>query len=79
MALTAEQQAQLEALQAEASKPPHRTREGVAGVLHALIETVAGVVAHRSPEDWAQMAETVEQELGTPPKDDDAGDASKGS
>jgi hypothetical protein len=66
MPLTPEQQAQLEALQAAAVAPPHRTRTGVAGVLHALIETVSGAVAHRSPDEWLSMAETVEDALGTP-------------
>lgn len=76
MALTREQRAQLEALQAAENAPPHRTREGIAGVLHALIESARGAVPHRSPEEWDAMAETVEDEHGTPESGDEpaAGD-----
>jgi hypothetical protein len=80
MALTPEQQAQLEALQAAADAPPHRTRDGLAGVLHALIESVSGLVPHRSPQQWLELAETVEQAVGTPPESGEqpAGDQAAG-
>lgn len=64
MPLTPEQQAQLAALQAEQDAPPHRTREGLAGVLHSLLESVSGLVPHRSPEQWFQLAETIETVAG---------------
>lgn len=55
MALTPEQQAELDRLQAEAAKPEPRTETGVTGILHALIDTVSGVVAHRGEEAWAKL------------------------
>lgn len=66
MPLTPAQQAQLAELMAAQDAPPHRTRTGVAGVLHAIIDSLSGAVAHRSPGDWLEMAETVEHDLGTP-------------
>lgn len=69
MPLTAAQQAQLAELQAAQDAPPHRTRDGLAGVLHSLIESVSGFVPHRSPQEWEQMAETVEDVAGVPPAD----------
>jgi hypothetical protein len=55
MALTKEQQALLEALVAKAAEKEPRTETGVAGVLHALIDSASGEAAHRSPEAWAAL------------------------
>lgn len=73
MPLTADQQAQLNALLAEQDAPPYRTQTGIAGVLHRLIDSLSGAVAHRSPEEWAQMAETVEQAAGDGGGNDESG------
>lgn len=70
MPLTPEQEAQLAALQQAQNAPPHRTRTGLAGVLHKVIESLSGAVAHRSPQEWLDLAETVEHELGQPESGD---------
>jgi hypothetical protein len=78
MPLTPEQQAQLAELQAAQDAPPVRTREGLAGVLHALVESVSGLVPHRSPEEWLQLAETVEHVAGAAPAEAESGDQPAG-
>lgn len=60
MVLTPEQQAELAALQEEAKKPEPRTDTGLVGILHALIDSASGVVAHRSDGDWAALQSQAE-------------------
>lgn len=78
MPLTPAQQAQLEALQAEAAKPEPRTEKGIVGVIHALIDIVGGVVAHVSPETLTELHTQAEYN-GDPPEPDtgDAGAATE--
>ena len=61
MALTADQQALLDALVAKQSEPEPRTETGLAGILHALIDTVSGAVAHRGADSWAELHQQAEQ------------------
>ena len=69
--LTPEQQAQLDALNAEAARPEPRAETGVAGLLHALIDSASGEVAHRGPDEWAalhrQAEDLAEPEPEAPP------------
>lgn len=74
MALTPEQQAQLDALQAEASRPEPRTETGAVGILHALIDSVSGAVAHRSGEAWAALHRQAEDLAAHDSPPDDTGD-----
>ena len=78
MALTPEQQAQLDALEAEKNKPEPRTDTGVAGVLHVLLDIGSGALAHLGSDAWAALHRTVESELGAPPEKD-GGASSSGS
>jgi hypothetical protein len=77
MPLTADQQAELDALLAAQNAPAHRTRSGLAGVLHALIESASGAVPHRSPEQWTELAELVEELAGD--QDAESGDQPAGA
>lgn len=60
MALTPDQQAQLEALQAEANAPPHRTADGLKGVLHTVLDVVSGNVPHLAVDAWDALHAAVE-------------------
>lgn len=55
MVLTPEQQAELDRLNAEAAKPEPRTETGLVGILHALIDSAAGSIAHRGEEAWKAL------------------------
>jgi hypothetical protein len=70
MVLTPEQQAELDSLTAQAALPEPRTETGVTGVLHALIDSASGAVAHRGAEAWAalhtQAEGTAEREAAEP-------------
>ena len=61
MVLTPEQQAELDALQAKAAEPEPRTETGVTGVLHALIDSASGVVAHRAADAWEALHHQAEE------------------
>ena len=52
MALTDEQAKVLADLQAQRDAPEPRTETGLAGLLHTLIDVVAGRVPHVAPEVW---------------------------
>jgi len=60
MALTEEQQALLEALQAKAAEKEPRTETGLKGVLHAVLDVVSGNVAHLPADAWEVLHSTVE-------------------
>jgi len=60
MALTEEQQALLEALQAKAAEKEPRTETGLKGVLHAVLDVVSGNVAHLPADAWETLHATVE-------------------
>lgn len=60
MALTDAEQAELDRLIAEKVKPEPRTETGRVGVLHALIDSASGAVAHRSAEEWAALHKQAE-------------------
>jgi hypothetical protein len=64
MALTAEQQAQLDALQAQAAAPEPRTETGVAGILHTLLDVNTGTLAILTPEAAAALHADVETAVG---------------
>jgi hypothetical protein len=74
MVLTPAQQAELEALQAEASKPEPRTETGIAGVLHVLLDVAAGAVPHLAADAWAELHHQVEDHLGEQPAEQPADD-----
>lgn len=67
MPLTPEQQAQLEALQAESSKPEPRTGSGLAGILHTVLDVVSGAVPHLAADAWTELHHQVESHLGELP------------
>ena len=46
MALSEQEQAELDALQAKAAEPEPRTTTGLAGVLHTLVDVASGAQAH---------------------------------
>jgi hypothetical protein len=79
--LTPEQQSELEALQAEASKPEPRTETGLAGLLHTVLDVVSGAVAHLPGEAWAALHSQVEHQLGEAPAESSgpSGGSSSGS
>ena len=66
MALTDAEQAELDRLIAQKVAPEPRTETGVAGVLHALIDSVSGAVAARGPEDWAALHKEAEGTAAKP-------------
>jgi len=66
MALTPEQQAQLEALQEAAAAPDPRTTSGLAGVLHTLADVASGAVAGLGGDVWAGIHAEIEKALGAP-------------
>jgi hypothetical protein len=78
MALTPDQQAQLDTLLAEKDAPPYRTSSGIAGVLHHLADVVSGVVAHVSPEQWAAVHDEIEAAAGDGGDQGDEGGAEPG-
>jgi hypothetical protein len=60
MALTAAEQAQLDALQAQANAPEPRTADGLKGVLHTILDVLSGTVAHLPEDAWKTLHTTVE-------------------
>lgn len=66
MALTDAEQAELDRLIARKVAPEPRTETGVAGILHALIDSVSGAEAHRGPEAWAALHKQAEALAATP-------------
>jgi hypothetical protein len=74
MPLTAAQQAELEALQAEASKPEPRTEGGLAGILHTVLDVVSGAVPHLAADAWAALHHQVEDQYGEQPAEPAADD-----
>jgi len=68
MPLTPEQQAQLEALQAEATRPEPRTETGLAGVLHTILDVVSGAVPHLPPEAWGALHSAAEAQAPPVPE-----------
>ena len=64
MALTPEQEKQLAELQAEQNKPDPRTESGLAGILHTVLDVVAGDVAHLPADAWAALHRQVEDVAG---------------
>ena len=74
MALTKEQQAQLDELQAQRDAPPVRTTTGLAGILHHLIDVTSGRVAHVAPGVVDELHERVEDLAGDKPAGQPADD-----
>ena len=60
MALTPEEQAQLEALQAQANAPEPRTTTGLKGILHTVLDVVSGNVPHLAEDAWKALHTAVE-------------------
>ena len=75
MALSKEQQAQLDALEAVRDAPPVRTEHGLAGILHTLIDLVSGRVAHVAPDVVDELHGQAEELAGEPAEDEAAGPA----
>lgn len=75
MALSAEQQAQLDALMAAKDAPAYRTSSGLAGVLHKLTDVVSGAVAHVGPDEWAAVHDEIEAAAGDGGGDQGDGEA----
>lgn len=64
MALTKEEQAELDALKVKENAPEPRTEDGLPGLLHALIDSVSGTVAHRGAEVWLELHRAAEDLAG---------------
>lgn len=60
MALTPAEQAQLDALQAQANAPEPRTTDGLKGVLHTILDVVSGNVPHLASDAWKDLHTVVE-------------------
>jgi hypothetical protein len=61
MQLTAEQQAVFDALVAKQAETEPRTETGLVGILHSLIDSASGAVAHRGEDVWAALHHQAEQ------------------
>lgn len=79
MPLTKEQEQQLAELQAEQSRPEPRTESGLAGVLHSVLDVLAGDVAHLPAEAWAALHSQVEQTVGDQAEQQNAPDKAAAS